>query len=86
MASLAVVVGVSASSAFAGEVNGKGDPVPATDHAASECAFSGLNDEYYVDGDTTAPRTQTPKDGPPGAPGHGVFIPGIGFLICRGNA
>ena len=30
--------------AFAGEVNGRGDPIPATDHAASLCAFSGQND------------------------------------------
>jgi hypothetical protein len=30
--------------AFAGEVNGRGDPIPATDVAASLCAFSGQND------------------------------------------
>jgi hypothetical protein len=33
-----------AAPAVAGEVNGRGDPIPATDHAASVCAFSGLND------------------------------------------
>jgi len=33
-----------ASPTFAGEVNGNGDSIPATDHAASLCAFSGLND------------------------------------------
>jgi hypothetical protein len=34
--------GISAASA--GEVNGNGDPIPATDHARSICAFSGQND------------------------------------------
>jgi hypothetical protein len=30
--------------AFGGEVNGNFEPIPATDYAASACAFSGLND------------------------------------------
>ena len=32
---------------FAGEVNGLGQPIPATDYAASFCAFSGLNDNPF---------------------------------------
>ena len=68
-ASFAVLVGVAAGGAFAGEVNGKGENTPigaAPDgdlHAGSICSFSGLNDEYYRDGDTSAPRTQHPAPG-----------------------
>ena len=36
-----VLAGMSA--AYAGETNGRGDPVPGADNAASECAFSGLD-------------------------------------------
>ena len=55
--------------ALAGEVNGNGGNTPigaAPDndlHAGSICSFSGLNDEYYRDGDTSAPRTQHPAPG-----------------------
>lgn len=43
-ASFAAIALYAAAPAFAGEVNGRGDPIPATDVAASFCAFSGLND------------------------------------------
>lgn len=43
-ASLIAIALFAAPPAFAGEVNGNGDPIPATDYAASACAFSGLND------------------------------------------
>jgi hypothetical protein len=43
-ASFAAIALYAAPPSFAGEVNGNGDPIPATDVAASECAFSGLND------------------------------------------
>jgi hypothetical protein len=66
----AVVFGLAtAGAAFAGEVTGNGDNTPigaAPDndlHAHSICSFSGLNDEYYRDGDTSAPRTQHPAPG-----------------------
>lgn len=39
------VIGAGATTAFAGEVNGRGEPTPAPDRANSICAFSGLNDE-----------------------------------------
>lgn len=42
--SCAAVMLYAAAPTYAGEVNGNGDPIPATDHAASACAFSGLND------------------------------------------
>lgn len=60
---------VTAGAAFAGEVTGNGANTPigaAPDndlHAHSICSFSGLNDEYYRDGDTNAPRTQHPAPG-----------------------
>jgi len=43
-ASCAAIALYGASPAIGGEVNGNGDPIPATDYAASDCAFSGLND------------------------------------------
>ena len=39
------LVAAGSVTASAGEVTGTGEPVPATDHAQSICAFSGLNDE-----------------------------------------
>ena len=65
----AAVMGLGGNAALAGEVNGKGEYTPigaAPDndlHASSICSFSGLNDEYYRDGDTNAPRTQHPAPG-----------------------
>jgi hypothetical protein len=84
-----VVTALGAGSAFAGEVTGKGQPLwtstistPEGDfhtlHGKSICAFSGLNDEFILDGDRTAPRTQswgqevrnfTPTGGHVGVPG-----------------
>lgn len=96
--SAVVVLGLSAGSAFAGEIKGppyQGDPVPggignesnstpATTVAHSLCAFSGLNDYDSLIGQTSKP-TQTPADGPAGAPGQGLQVaPGV-FVSCRGN-
>ena len=54
----ATVVGVvSAGSAFAGEVTGKGNPTAAPEHAQSICAFSGQNDGEPPPG-RTAPHVQ----------------------------
>jgi hypothetical protein len=39
------VGGFGAGSAFAGEITGNGKPVPAPQNAASECSFSGYNDD-----------------------------------------
>jgi hypothetical protein len=96
--SAVVVAGLSAGAAFAGEIKGppyQGDPVPggignpsnttpAGENAHSLCAFSGLNDFDSNLGQTSKP-TQTPADGPAGAPGHGFEIaPGV-VVSCRGN-
>ena len=79
-----VFAAVSAGSAFAGEVTGNGKPTAAPEHANSACAFSGQNDQTEGEG-PVGPRTQTPKDGPPGAPGHGTG-PGTFFEFgCRGG-
>ena len=51
--------------AFAGEVNGRGAPIPATDHAASLCAFSGLNDN---------PVNPPPGDFPGRVQNFGAFL------------
>ena len=40
----AVIALGSAGGAFAGEINGNGDPTPARDNARSLCVFSGLED------------------------------------------
>jgi hypothetical protein len=38
------VAAVSVTSAFAGEITGSGKPTAGPAHAASECVFSGFND------------------------------------------
>ena len=94
----AVVAGLGASAALAGEIKGppyQGTPVPggigndtnttpAGENAHSLCAFSGLNDFDSLLGQTSKP-TQTPADNTPGAPGLGFeLFPGV-FISCRGN-
>ena len=94
----AVLAAVGAGAAAAGEVKGppyQGAPVPggivdesnataAPSHARSLCAFSGLND-FDSDLGQNSKQTQTPADGPAGAPGQGFEIaPGV-VVSCRGN-
>jgi hypothetical protein len=94
----AAVAAIGASAALAGEIKGppyQGAPVPggiadetnttpAGTKAHSLCAFSGLNDFDSTLGQTSK-QTQTPADGPAGAPGHGFeLIPGV-IVSCRGN-
>jgi hypothetical protein len=57
----ASVMGVSAGSAFAGEVNGNGGDTPIRDYtAASICAFSGLEDHADPHERGERRETQTP--------------------------
>lgn len=82
------VVGVSAGTAFAGEVKGPpGTPdntntTGALDHANSACAASGLNDLDSLEGQNVS-QVQTAADSwkhyglPKGAPGT--------FGLCRGG-
>lgn len=71
VATAAVVLSLSAGAALAGDITGTGKYIAGSDEAElngkSHCAYSGLNDEYYILGDTTYPRTQSwgqiPKSG-----------------------
>lgn len=56
-----------ATTASAGEITGNGKSLKPLS-AKSVCAFSGLNDEFIL-GDTSAPRVQTPAEGPSGLAG-----------------
>ena len=63
VATAAVVLSLSAGAALAGDITGTGKYIAGSDSAPlngkSSCAYSGLNDEYYILGDTTYPRTQS---------------------------
>jgi hypothetical protein len=101
VASVSVFGLAAAGAALAGEVKGPpGTPCPDRTtcveltnstagpiHANSFCVFSGLNDFDPNDpaGQTTK-ITQTPADGPHGAPGHGVDIGGGLVISCRGGS
>lgn len=56
------IAGLGAGSAFAGEITGNGNWIAGSEAAPlngkSECAYSGQNDGYVL-GDRTAPRTQS---------------------------
>lgn len=71
-ASYAAAVLCVAPPAFAGEVNGKGQPIPATDHAASLCAFSGQNDH---------PVNPPPGDFPGRVQNFGHFLQFLSDLL-----
>ena len=89
MVSVALFVGVGASTAPAGEVKGPPGTVNNTnetgalDHAHSACAASGLNDLDQAEGQNVS-QVQTAADSwkyyglPKGAPGT--------LGLCRGNA
>jgi hypothetical protein len=72
-------VGTGVSVAYAGEITGQGESLkvgtPPALHGGSECAYSGLNDEYVL-GDHSKPRVQTPA-------GAGGAVVG---QACRGFA
>src|SRR4051794_12468973 len=61
-ACVAVLAGISAGNAFAGEITGSGKPTAGPAHANSICVFSGQND------DPTAPTS--PPLGPNGPGGQ----------------
>jgi hypothetical protein len=93
-AALALIVGGASSTAFAGEVNGNGQPTPIREKAKSICAFSGLEDGTALIGFTAQGVPifiQVPT-------GHGlvqtphqensagiIHEPGIPGHECRGN-
>jgi hypothetical protein len=60
VALLAVVAGLSANAAFAGEVTGSGKSTPIRDGVAqSECAFSGLDEAFAGEPDDPDAFTKT---------------------------
>ena len=83
----AVVLSLSASAAFAGEVqgppgtpgdagSGSGNRTGAPAHSNSICSYSGLNDMNPAQGPINS-IVQTPHtQGSPGAPGHGTCAGG----------
>lgn len=71
-ASCAALALCTASPAFSAEINGLGDPIPATDHAASACAFSGLNDH---------PVNPPPGDFPGRVQSFGAFLKFLAELL-----
>ncbi|WP_353826352.1 hypothetical protein [Agromyces sp. SYSU T0242] len=90
---LGLVVGGTAGAAFAGETNGKGEPIPGAHKAHSACAYSGqdLPDEIegnppgFDDDEVTGGHVQSygmyvraGLKGDPIAPSPGI--------ACRGNA
>jgi hypothetical protein len=46
---LSAVLALGANAAVAGEVNGKGKPVPGGSKGKSECSYSGLQDDAAAD-------------------------------------
>ena len=49
----------SMSTSYAGEVNGKGDPVPGGQNGRSECSYSGQQDDDSNEGVFKSDRTQS---------------------------
>jgi hypothetical protein len=73
------MVAVGGASAFAGEVNGQQQPIPAPSHANSVCVYSGQNNF----GEPTEPgRTQS--YGQIVAAGGKAFAPSPG-VACNGH-
>ena len=80
----------SSATAFAGEINGKGEPIPGAQNASSECAFSGrdLPDEI----ENNPPGFDDDAIAIHGVQSYGQFVaaglkdavpsPGV---ACRGN-
>jgi len=60
----AILAGLSAGAALAGEVTGNGQPTAGPEHANSICVFSGQND------DPNAPLSLDPKVAPNGPGGR----------------
>ena len=91
-----VFAAVSAGSAFAGEVTGKGKDTQGPAHANSICVFSGQNDDPSgTQGEGPGGRTQSygqdvraggadPSTENPGKVGQGEFTPHPGFA-CNGD-
>lgn len=67
IAALGFVLGTGGA-AMAGETNGNGDPIPGSDNASSECAFSGQDTQDAANGGT--------EMNPPGFDDDGLAVRG----------
>jgi len=88
------IIGMSASTALAGEVTGNGKPTAGPDHANSICVFSGQNDDPNAPVVSAEPTPEAPN-GPGGrTQSYGqdvrrglispqIFNPG---MACRGGS
>ena len=56
---MASVLLLGANTSFAGEVDGKGNPVPGGEKGKSECSFSGQQDDDSNEGVFKSDRTQS---------------------------
>lgn len=56
---MASVLFLGANAGFAGEVDGKGNPVPGGEKGRSECSFSGQQDDDSNEGVFKSDRTQS---------------------------
>jgi hypothetical protein len=90
----ASVVGASAGSAFAGEINGKGEPVPGATTGRSECSYSGKdtpddvenNPPGFDDDDITAVgKTRVQSYGIIVRAGGKAFAPSPGVACSPGR-
>lgn len=86
VATAAIFLSLTASAALAGDITGSGKYIAGSDDAPlngkSICAYSGLNDEYYILGDTSHSRTQSWGQIARHAGGAYGGVPGT---ACRGN-
>ena len=85
---LGLVVGGGAGAAFAGETNGKGEPIPGAHKASSACAFSGQDVPDEIENNPPG----FDDDNAQGVQSYGqivraggkAFAPSPG-VACRGN-
>ena len=89
VACVASVFCLGASAGFAGEVNGKGNPVPGGENGRSECSYSGqqdnaAEDEGFFRGDRVQNWGQIPNAVRRFLISIG-FTPGRGIVACNPN-
>jgi hypothetical protein len=79
LASMVVIVGLSASAAFAGEYTGNGKQTAIEGHANSPCAFSGQEDlQFFEDDLDTVPKDPITKGDPAHSQSWGQIVSAAG--------
>lgn len=91
----AAIMGLTASTALAGEVTGKGKPTAGPDNASSICVFSGRNDDPNAPIISAEPIPGIAPNGPGGPTQsygqdvrYGLLTPAIVTpgMTCRGGS